>query len=251
VESYEIILSGNPNACKHCQEMSGEHFNIADLKIGETAPPFHPNCGCGMIPKVYAKKTRSDREKVFIAANVAFEFLAHIGLTEKLFPPFYNFIKSSIWLAGDTYLGMMKKLPLAREMFRLGMYGEGKGMSEKAKKLMIERLKKSNILKEKIKEYTKNGEDFNSGETWVHFTPKEKDLHYSVQKAYLWLEGKKLDEGKWEIKVRLQDDYDFTEFRNSLEFTDLANNLGEAMQRNGMMTKFKTEIEFTHIFEGL
>lgn len=32
---------------------------------------------------------------------------------------------------------------------------------------------------------------------------------------------------------------------------DLTNNLGEAMQRNGMMTEFTTEVEFTHIFEGL
>ena len=67
----------------------------------------------------------------------------------------------------------------------------------------------------------------------------------------MWLEGNKLEDGKWEVKVKLEDKYDFTEFRNSLAFTDLANNLGEAMQKNGMMTEFKTELEFTHIFEGL
>lgn len=72
-----------------------------------------------------------------------------------------------------------------------------------------------------------------------------------AQKVDLWLEGNKLENGKWEVKVKLEDKYDFTEFRNSLVFTDLANNLGEAMQRNGMMTEFTTEVEFTHIFEGL
>ncbi len=53
------------------------------------------------------------------------------------------------------------------------------------------------------------------------------------------------------INVKEIVNFDFTEFRNSLAFADLANNLGEAMQRNGMMTEFTTEVEFTHIFEGL
>ena len=59
------------------------------------------------------------------------------------------------------------------------------------------------------------------------------------------------EQGKWQIYVKLKDRYDFTQFRNSLAFTDLANKLGEAMQRNGVMTEFTTEVEFTHIFEGL
>lgn len=255
VESYEVVLSANPNSCEKCREMAAKSknhpFNIADLKAGETAPPFHPNCGCTMIPKVYEKRSGSRWEQIVIAFNVAFELLANISPTEKLIPSLYNFIKPAIWAIGNFYLGNIKKLPLAQEMFRLGMYGEGKGLSNRAKELLIQRLKESNILREKIREYTKNGENFNSGKTWADFTPKEPDLHYSVQKVDLWLKGEKLDEGKWKINVKLEDDYDFTEFRNSLAFTDLANNLGEAMQRNGMMTKFKTEVEFTHIFEGV
>lgn len=255
VESYEVVLSANPNSCEKCREMAAKSkdrpINIADLKIGETAPPFHPNCGCTMIPRAHAEKDGSIREYIVIAFNVAFEFLAQIGPTEKLLPPFYNVVKDKIWEMGDYYLGKLRKLPLAQEMFRLGMYGKGKGLSNKAKQLLIQRLKESNILKEEIRKYTKNGEDFNSGKTWVEFTYQETDLHYSVQKVDLWLEGRKLEDGKWEIKVKLRDDYDFTEFRNSLAFTDLANNLGEAMQRNGMMTEFVTEVEFTHIFEGV
>lgn len=255
VESYEVVLSANPNSCEKCREIAEKSkkrpINIADLKIGETAPPFHPNCGCTMIPRAHAEKDGSIREYIVIAFNVAFEFLAQIGPTEKLLPPFYNVVKDKIWEMGDYYLGKLRKLPLAQEMFRLGMYGKGKGLSNKAKQLLIQRLKESNILKEEIRKYTKNGEDFNSGKTWVEFTYQETDLHYSVQKVDLWLEGRKLEDGKWEIKVKLRDDYDFTEFRNSLAFTDLANNLGEAMQRNGMMTEFVTEVEFTHIFEGV
>lgn len=255
VESYEVVLSANPNSCEKCRKMAAKSknrpFNIADLKIGETAPPFHPNCGCTMIPGNRADKDGSIREYIVIAFNVAFEFLAQLGPAEKLLLPFYNVVKDKIWETGDYYLGKLKKLPLAQEMFRLGMYGKGKGLSNKAKQLLIQHLKESNILKEEIRKYTKNGNDFNSGETWVEFTYQETDLHYSVQKVDLWLEGRKLEDGKWEIKVKLRDDYDFTEFRNSLAFTDLANNLGEAMQRNGMMTEFVTEVEFTHIFEGV
>ena len=248
---YQIVLSGHPNACERCKEMAGEHFNIADLKIGQTAPPFHPNCGCTMIPYIWAEKEGSLWEQVVIAANVAFEFLAQIGPTEKIFPPFYDFVKSAIFVAGSSYL-KNRNLPLSQEMFRLGMYGKGQGLSIKARELMIECLKKSEILKEKIREYTSNGKNnFNSGKTGAHFTPQEPDLHYCVQKVDLWLEGNKLEDDKWEIKVRLEDKYDFTEFRNSLAFTDLANNLGESMQRNVMMTEFTTEVEFTHIFEGL
>ena len=53
------------------------------------------------------------------------------------------------------------------------------------------------------------------------------------------------------INVKKMVDFDFIQSINSLAFTDLANNLGEAMQRNGMMTEFKTKVEFTHIFEGV
>ena len=81
VESYQIVFSGHPNACEECESMADEHFNIADLKIGVTAPPFHPHCGCRMIPYKRAEKEGSLREQVFISANVAFEFLAQIGPT--------------------------------------------------------------------------------------------------------------------------------------------------------------------------
>lgn len=70
--------------------MDNKHFNIADLEVGETAPPFHPNCGCTMIPFVHAEKEDSLREQVFIAANIAFELLAQLGPLEKLLSPAYN-----------------------------------------------------------------------------------------------------------------------------------------------------------------
>ncbi|MBQ6143219.1 MAG: minor capsid protein [Clostridia bacterium] len=230
VESYQIVFSGHPNACEECESMADEHFNIADLKIGVTAPPFHPHCGCRMMPYNSAEKEGSLWEQLVIAANVAFELLAQIGPTEELFPPFYDFVKSAISAAGNYYL-QNKGWTIAKELFNWGMYGKGMGLPNRVKNMLIEELKNSNILKEKIREYTKNGQDFDLQETSIEFKPNEANLHYSVQNAYLWLEGKKLDEqGKWQIYVKLKDQYDFTQFRNSLAFTDLANNLGEAMQ---------------------
>lgn len=52
VEKYEIIFSGGDNACETCREMAGEIFDRDELNIGDTAPPFHPNCGCKIIPYV-------------------------------------------------------------------------------------------------------------------------------------------------------------------------------------------------------
>ena len=45
---YEIISSGNENICELCAEMNGQVFPLDELDIGVNAPPFHPNCGCGI-----------------------------------------------------------------------------------------------------------------------------------------------------------------------------------------------------------
>ncbi len=116
VESYQIVFSGHPNACEECESMADEHFNIADLKIGVTAPPFHPHCGCRMMPYNSAEKEGSLWEQLVIAANVAFELLAQIGPTEELFPPFYDFVKSAISVAGNYYL-QNKGWTIAKELF--------------------------------------------------------------------------------------------------------------------------------------
>ncbi len=225
-------------------------FNIADLKIGETAPPFHPNYGCTMIPRDHADKDGSRWEQIVIAFNVAFEFLAQIGPTEKLIPPFYNLVKSIIWNMGDFYLGNVKKLPLAQEMFRLGMYGEGKGMSKKATELIIEAMKNSKKLKNTILELTESGEDFDTGKFNFGFEKEiDEDLYYAVQNVNMRIIGTNLGSDTWKIKVISWDKYDFTTFRNSLAFADLANNLGEAMQRNGMMTEYDTYTEYEYIFQ--
>lgn len=56
IREYEIVQSGKPNCCEHCQEMAGKIYNVDKLKIGENAPQFHLNCNC----KIEGKKTYAD-----------------------------------------------------------------------------------------------------------------------------------------------------------------------------------------------
>ena len=144
----------------------------------------------------------------------------------------------------------MKNLPLAKEMFYLGMYGEGKEMSKKATALIIKVMKNSQKLNNKILELTESGKDFDTDQFDFGFEKEtDEDLYYAVQNVNMRIVGTNLGNNSWNIKVRIWDDYDFTEFRNSLAFADLANNLGEAMQRNNMMKPYNTLTEYEYILQ--
>lgn len=62
IDKYQIVLSENSNVCEKCQEMDGKIFHVDELEIGVTAPPFHPNCGCTMVPYVEEEKEPEDVE---------------------------------------------------------------------------------------------------------------------------------------------------------------------------------------------
>lgn len=51
---YEI-LGREEDKCGHepdCNEQDGERYYFANMKVGENAPPFHPNCRCCIVPVV-------------------------------------------------------------------------------------------------------------------------------------------------------------------------------------------------------
>jgi len=50
VEKYEIITE--PGCCDVCADMTDQFFDVADYSPGVNAPPFHPNCRCGV--RIYA-----------------------------------------------------------------------------------------------------------------------------------------------------------------------------------------------------
>lgn len=50
VERYEILATLDSHTSDICHEMDGKVFDMKDYKVGETAPPFHPNCRSTTIP---------------------------------------------------------------------------------------------------------------------------------------------------------------------------------------------------------
>lgn len=82
----------------------------------------------------------------------------------------------------------------------------------------------------------------------VEFTAKDKinaDLYYSLQHVNFSIKGiKKRD--VWYLTISVQDTYDFDNIRSfsKLSFGNVANDLGWAMQRVGMMTPYKISVSY-------
>lgn len=58
LEYYEI-LGNEDNSCGNhspdCAKLHGKRFKLKEMKVGENAPPFHPNCKCCIVPVVELK----------------------------------------------------------------------------------------------------------------------------------------------------------------------------------------------------
>ncbi len=48
-KAYYVIY-GNSNACEVCLKKHGIAYHISSAVVGETYPPFHPNCKCDVRP---------------------------------------------------------------------------------------------------------------------------------------------------------------------------------------------------------
>lgn len=49
IQQYEIMANGTDNVCSECQDLDGNVYNVSEMQIGLTAPPFHPNCQCNIV----------------------------------------------------------------------------------------------------------------------------------------------------------------------------------------------------------
>lgn len=49
IQKYEILSDGG---CDGCAEFNGKQFLLLEMKEGENAPPFHPNCRCCILPVI-------------------------------------------------------------------------------------------------------------------------------------------------------------------------------------------------------
>lgn len=68
VEQYEILATLDSHTSEICQELDGKVFDMKDYAVGETAPPFHPNCRSTTIPhfddEFTAGEERAARDEV-------------------------------------------------------------------------------------------------------------------------------------------------------------------------------------------
>jgi SPP1 gp7 family putative phage head morphogenesis protein len=52
IEMYRYITEMDSKVCEICKSLNLLKFPVRDKKIGENAPPMHPNCRCQIIPIV-------------------------------------------------------------------------------------------------------------------------------------------------------------------------------------------------------
>ena len=83
----------------------------------------------------------------------------------------------------------------------------------------------------------------------------EPDLYYSINKASIYVDGYKQDNGKWLIKATLSDTYDFTqimtymgdkmnEFSTKAGFGTIANDAAFVSQKLGAINPYEIKVEF-------
>ena len=49
IDEYEILSAHDERTCPICSKMNGKRFKIAEMTVGENAPPFHANCRCSVL----------------------------------------------------------------------------------------------------------------------------------------------------------------------------------------------------------
>lgn len=49
IDEYEILSAHDERTCPICSKMNGKCFKIAEMTVGENAPPFHANCRCSVL----------------------------------------------------------------------------------------------------------------------------------------------------------------------------------------------------------
>ncbi|MCL2863461.1 MAG: minor capsid protein [Methanimicrococcus sp.] len=50
VQEFQFIATLDETACKTCGRLDGKHAKMSEFKVGQTAPPLHPNCRCTTVP---------------------------------------------------------------------------------------------------------------------------------------------------------------------------------------------------------
>ena len=168
------------------------------------------------------------------------------GILGWLFPfvNVYSAIKGVLYTAGYTFL-TVKKYKTAAMLYHHGMWGAGRLLSSKQKYTLLKAIKQTSEYKSKVAELKaqyRNGDPEPRGE--IEFT-SSKDLYYAIQHMGIRL---LYDKKTKKILVKLNDTYDFTEWRsifsaNGVSFSNFANDLGFLMQKCAMMIPYDIALE--------
>ena len=108
IDEVEVVGTLDLHTCDTCGDMDGKHMPRSEAKAGTTAPPFHPNCRCVIVPydEEFRDEYRIMRDPVTgkskMIENMTFkEWKEKYGsdsetakMMKNLLPPTDEFIKS-------------------------------------------------------------------------------------------------------------------------------------------------------------
>ena len=162
-----------------------------------------------------------------------------------------DYCKSVIAGAANAFL-MYKDFKISRRMFNHAMYGYGGNLSKDCLNSIEKAIKNSSYFKKNLNENLK----YAVKRKYVRFMNypfefKKGDLYYSLQHVNCILTGN-YKKPYWNLKVSINDFYDFDNFRaiNSiLDIGSMANNLGLAMQKIGMIVPYFWGVDFNYKFK--
>ena len=159
-------------------------------------------------------------------------------------------LKGAVWLAASTFL-TYKGYNLAKAMFKHALYGRGKGLSDKTKKIAIKKMKKSFAFTKYVSNCLKLLQK--KGYTNVYIVKNsyeftgDRDLYYSLQHVKVVVHAVKQKGNIWKTEINVSDVYDFTEVRSWSSFAGIANNVGYYLQKCGELKPYKVNIKYNDV----
>ena len=142
-----------------------------------------------------------------------------------------------------------KKYALSIAMLSNALYGKGKDLSPEVYALMEKKIKASLDYYYKIEEITDKVNSHFKARYTINFN--DGDIYYAIHRATIFVEGKPImDEygAGWDLTVTVYDIYDFTEFWKQISLGAIANNIGYAMQKIGVIQPYDWSITFKQIW---
>ncbi len=125
----------------------------------------------------------------------------------------------------------------------------GKGISEKTKKILEIKTQRSEELKNEIDKAIKVNNYMQFIDYKSYLSYKTGDLGLSVGKATLILSGTKLKNNLWKIDVKINDVYNFDEIRNDDSIGSILNNMGYLLENSGNLMPYDWELKYTFTYK--